>query len=90
MKRTVSLFFKGAGMGAADAVPGVSGGTIAFVTGIYEELIDTIRRFGPDARPSRERDRGRKSRGGHGRRRHEDAGNDRGRRGGSRFDDYDY
>ncbi|MEA3251924.1 MAG: DUF368 domain-containing protein [Pseudomonadota bacterium] len=49
MKRTVSLFFKGAGMGAADAVPGVSGGTIAFVTGIYEELIDTIRRFGPDA-----------------------------------------
>jgi len=49
LKRTVSLFFKGAGMGAADAVPGVSGGTIAFVTGIYEELIDTIRRFGPDA-----------------------------------------
>lgn len=49
MKRTVSLFFKGAGMGAADAVPGVSGGTIAFVTGIYEELIDTIRRFAPDA-----------------------------------------
>ena len=48
------------------------------------------RRFGPDARPSRERDRGRKGRGGHGRRRHEDAGNDRGRRGGSRFDDYDY
>lgn len=46
------------------------------------------RRFGPDARPSR--DRGRKGRGGHGRRRHEDGGNDRGRRGGSRFDDYDY
>lgn len=36
-------------MGAADAVPGVSGGTIAFVTGIYEELILTIRRFGPAA-----------------------------------------
>lgn len=49
MKRAISLFFKGAGMGAADAVPGVSGGTIAFVTGIYEELIDTIRRFGPAA-----------------------------------------
>lgn len=49
MKRALSLFFKGAGMGAADAVPGVSGGTIAFVTGIYEELIDTIRRFGPAA-----------------------------------------
>ncbi|MYL23242.1 DUF368 domain-containing protein [Vreelandella massiliensis] len=50
MKRqTVSLFFKGAGMGAADAVPGVSGGTIAFITGIYEELIHTIRQFGPAA-----------------------------------------
>jgi putative membrane protein len=29
-------------MGAADAVPGVSGGTIAFISGIYEELINTI------------------------------------------------
>ena len=29
-------------MGAADAVPGVSGGTIALLLGIYEELIDTI------------------------------------------------
>ena len=29
-------------MGAADVVPGVSGGTIAFISGIYEELIDTI------------------------------------------------
>lgn len=29
-------------MGAADAVPGVSGGTIAFISGIYEELISTI------------------------------------------------
>lgn len=33
---------KGLAMGAADIVPGVSGGTIAFITGIYEELIDTI------------------------------------------------
>ncbi|MEC9482790.1 MAG: DUF368 domain-containing protein [Halomonas sp.] len=49
MKRALALFLKGAGMGAADAVPGVSGGTIAFVTGIYEELIHTIRQFGPDA-----------------------------------------
>jgi putative membrane protein len=32
-------------MGAADVVPGVSGGTIAFITGIYEELIETISRF---------------------------------------------
>lgn len=36
-------------MGAADAVPGVSGGTIAFVTGIYEELIHSIKQFGPSA-----------------------------------------
>ncbi|RAJ13038.1 DUF368 domain-containing protein [Olleya aquimaris] len=33
---------KGIAMGAADAVPGVSGGTIAFISGIYEELIATI------------------------------------------------
>lgn len=52
MKRALSLFLKGAGMGAADAVPGVSGGTIAFVTGIYEELIHTIRSFGPEAFPA--------------------------------------
>ncbi len=37
------LFFKGMGMGAADVVPGVSGGTIAFITGIYEELIISIK-----------------------------------------------
>ena len=36
------LALKGVGMGAADVVPGVSGGTIAFITGIYEELINTI------------------------------------------------
>jgi putative membrane protein len=33
---------KGMAMGAADVVPGVSGGTIAFISGIYEELIETI------------------------------------------------
>ena len=38
----VIISLKGAAMGAADAVPGVSGGTIAFISGIYEELIDTI------------------------------------------------
>lgn len=32
-------------MGAADVVPGVSGGTIAFITGIYDELIDSIKAF---------------------------------------------
>ncbi|MBK8973654.1 MAG: DUF368 domain-containing protein [Hahellaceae bacterium] len=34
-----SVYFKGIAMGAADIVPGVSGGTIAFITGIYERLI---------------------------------------------------
>lgn len=37
------LVLKGMGMGAADVVPGVSGGTIAFITGIYEELIFSIK-----------------------------------------------
>ncbi|MEI6864975.1 DUF368 domain-containing protein [Flavicella sp.] len=36
------LFFKGVAMGAADVVPGVSGGTIAFISGIYEELLASI------------------------------------------------
>lgn len=36
------LFLKGIAMGAADVVPGVSGGTIAFISGIYEELVATI------------------------------------------------
>lgn len=38
----IILSLKGIAMGAADAVPGVSGGTIAFISGIYEELINTI------------------------------------------------
>lgn len=46
MKRTIKeyilLFFKGIAMGAADVVPGVSGGTIAFISGIYEELLSSI------------------------------------------------
>ena len=36
------LFLKGLAMGAADVVPGVSGGTIAFVSGIYAELLKSI------------------------------------------------
>lgn len=44
-RETILLSLKGMAMGAADVVPGVSGGTIAFITGIYEELIDTINRF---------------------------------------------
>ena len=46
LKRTflqnLLLTLKGMAMGAADVVPGVSGGTIAFISGIYEELIDSI------------------------------------------------
>jgi len=36
------ITLKGLAMGAADVVPGVSGGTIAFISGIYEELITSI------------------------------------------------
>ena len=36
------ISLKGIAMGAADVVPGVSGGTIAFISGIYEELVTTI------------------------------------------------
>jgi len=43
IKDYVIIALKGMGMGAADVVPGVSGGTIAFITGIYEELINTIK-----------------------------------------------
>lgn len=37
------LYAKGVAMGAADVVPGVSGGTIAFISGIYQTLLDSIR-----------------------------------------------
>ena len=40
------LVGRGFCMGAADVVPGVSGGTMAFILGIYEELIESIREFG--------------------------------------------
>ncbi len=42
-KDYIGLIFRGIGMGAADVVPGVSGGTIAFIVGIYEELISSIK-----------------------------------------------
>lgn len=42
-KDYIVLALKGIGMGAADVVPGVSGGTIAFIVGIYEELINSIK-----------------------------------------------
>ena len=43
------VFLRGMMMGAADIVPGVSGGTIAFVTGIYERLLAAINSFTPSA-----------------------------------------
>ncbi|MFV0271600.1 MAG: DUF368 domain-containing protein [Macellibacteroides fermentans] len=51
MKRGVKdygmLMLKGIAMGAADVVPGVSGGTVAFIVGIYEELINSIKSINP-------------------------------------------
>jgi putative membrane protein len=43
LKNYALVALKGVGMGAADVVPGVSGGTIAFVTGIYDTLITSIK-----------------------------------------------
>ena len=40
--KPASLYLKGFAMGMADIIPGVSGGTIAFITGIYEDLINAI------------------------------------------------
>lgn len=42
MKKYFLLYAKGLAMGAADVVPGVSGGTIAFISGIYDELLRSI------------------------------------------------
>ena len=51
MKRGIKdygmLMLKGIAMGAADVVPGVSGGTVAFIVGIYEELINSIKSINP-------------------------------------------
>lgn len=51
MERTIKdyalLLVKGISMGAADVVPGVSGGTVAFIVGIYEELINSIKSINP-------------------------------------------
>lgn len=41
----IILFLKGLAMGAANKVPGVSGGTVSFVFGFYEELIYSFRKF---------------------------------------------
>jgi len=46
LKDYVGIMLRGVAMGASDIVPGVSGGTMAFILGIYEELIDSIRVIG--------------------------------------------
>lgn len=48
LKDAFILFLKGICMGSADIIPGVSGGTIAFITGIYDDLLDAIRSFNKD------------------------------------------
>ncbi len=46
----MGLALKGMAMGMAEVVPGVSGGTIAFITGIYERLLETVKNIlGPEA-----------------------------------------
>ncbi|SIS60862.1 putative membrane protein [Belliella pelovolcani] len=45
LKDYLLTYLKGMAMGAADIVPGVSGGSIALITGIYEKLLDSIKSF---------------------------------------------
>ena len=45
LRESISLILKGIGMGAANVIPGVSGGTIALITGIFEKLINSIKSF---------------------------------------------
>lgn len=51
MNNKLTLALKGAAMGIAEVIPGVSGGTIAFITGIYETLINSIKAIGPGLIP---------------------------------------
>lgn len=48
IKKYSLTYLKGMAMGAADIVPGVSGGSIALIAGIYQELLDSINSFKPD------------------------------------------
>ena len=49
LKDYLMIGLKGACMGAADVIPGVSGGTIAFITGIYDEFVGSIARIDAEA-----------------------------------------
>ncbi len=45
MNKYMLLFIKGVGIGIANIIPGVSGGTIALITGVFEDIIDSIKSF---------------------------------------------
>ncbi len=45
MKSFILILLKGVGMGAANVIPGVSGGTIALITGVLERLVNAIKSF---------------------------------------------
>ncbi len=45
INKNLILFIKGLAMGAVNKIPGVSGGTVAFVTGIYEDLLNSIKKI---------------------------------------------
>jgi putative membrane protein len=47
MEKSISIFLKGVLMGVCDLIPGISGGTIAFITGIYSRLINAVKGFSP-------------------------------------------
>lgn len=49
IKDYILIGVKGACMGAADVIPGVSGGTIAFIMGIYDEFVGSIARIDTEA-----------------------------------------
>ena len=50
-RERITLFFKGVAIGIADSVPGVSGGTIAVISGIYEQLLVALKSCNPMAVP---------------------------------------
>jgi putative membrane protein len=47
MESKILIFLKGFLMGVCDLIPGISGGTIAFITGIYTRLINAVKNFSP-------------------------------------------
>lgn len=48
-KESFLIYIKGVAMGGADVVPGVSGGTIALITGIYQKLLESLGSFDVEA-----------------------------------------